>query len=1380
MSNNTDPSGDGDSTMHHEPLGRSLNSSNNETLLPRKRSQATKSPVPPEFLAVAAASEEADESVAADGHIESLSSSIEKEKGEGPAPIRIDLRTTPHDMKNANISHLLHQSSDQMMDHEGGFEGDELLLNSSSSKIRASLNASFDAAAATYSTTATANSSLILLPSAIKANPKYSSPKRRKQSFDQILPPPTPTNQQQQHQRETSFQQSSAMLPPPTPGAATQHQSSSSSSSFTPLRPPKTAQKRVHRSRQQDNGILFSPKPVYSDEKKTKQTICRPNTAPELSSSVGLGIAATAGRAEMGGVGSAIPLGASGAHYPPSSPLTPSPKFANSNLFRSNSNDSSSQSPGTPFRFHAFPASLPRVYPRHVMESGTAAPRLDIASGSLNNNLNNDNTTTAGGDGGDAPQHELQQRVNLRPKPSEAPNNASSSGSGMRPPPSPASRRLFLRDPTASIAAIAATMEGEHGHNPHNNQQLSKPPSWDASEVSHNTLAPSLSNDQNDISGDWSESTSIKSLTNERIRMSKVPTHVSASHAVNHSMLNDLEEEEVDTVVMDEDHHSLARTQSLDTHDTEEELSRTRLNFGSSPPPDVAGQQQQQAASSNERMEQDNPQHESALESSLHPHTPRGIGAGGMTASDQFHLEVSPIVRLPEDHDMNDGDCSIPMKGSLDDDDDDDISPSNNKIDKSLAQPLFRDVASPILRNKSSEELHNQSMMNDGASAVADTLANSMDSTAFSAASSAVNTTASTANMNNVSNITRPMARKVRPMPDTSAFDMSGGTPSQHSLGSNDSGFHSHTASGTSDRLLCPPTPIRTPAWAHADSGRQGPAGAMKRTNSLISTKVLAACPLRVLDNLSSLEDSMLENDISGSTMGTADTEGLPLHNNTLAASFAPVEEEKEGGYDSLNEEMDEGETSAASSRMFRSLENNNESSDQISPTFRGQVHHQHQSDDVSNPSLKQPYSPTKQSRNRSRLDTESSENNIPESNDSVMTFSDFDNLGILGSGAFADVYKVRSKKDRRLYAIKRTRRQFRGVKDRERAMAEVHTMKRLQNALLSEAAAAGTGSHQKGHDHSKSNYGLYLLFFIRAWQQDGLFYCQTELCSRASCRHLRLSLSTDWERDAVRYPSLQLCRVGKNTDTSIKDSGIIDIDINRLIPERAIWQICHDISRGLFHIHSHNMVHYDIKPSNIFFVFNTKWGTMCKIGDFGLTGDVGTKDDGQEGDTAYMPNELLSSCAKHPGADIFSLGLALYELAAAPSWILPREGDQWHELRSGNHHPDLPLSRSVNLVQLIKTMIRPNVQERPSAEDISEMAEVKRANAMSDSFLSRYINDVERYDSQREQEMESAEEEARRRSSTPIASLVNHHALAPDTVARRTRDLRTPTNDDC
>jgi len=65
--------------------------------------------------------------------------------------------------------------------------------------------------------------------------------------------------------------------------------------------------------------------------------------------------------------------------------------------------------------------------------------------------------------------------------------------------------------------------------------------------------------------------------------------------------------------------------------------------------------------------------------------------------------------------------------------------------------------------------------------------------------------------------------------------------------------------------------------------------------------------------------------------------------------------------------------------------------------------------------------------------------------------------------------------------------------------------------------------------------------------------------------------------------------------------------------------------------------------------------------------------------------------------------------------------------------------------------MTCPSFNERPSAESILELMEVKRANATSDSFLSRYITDVERYDLRREKEIELAEEEARRRYASPI-----------------------------
>ena len=146
-----------------------------------------------------------------------------------------------------------------------------------------------------------------------------------------------------------------------------------------------------------------------------------------------------------------------------------------------------------------------------------------------------------------------------------------------------------------------------------------------------------------------------------------------------------------------------------------------------------------------------------------------------------------------------------------------------------------------------------------------------------------------------------------------------------------------------------------------------------------------------------------------------------------------------------------------------------------------------------------------------------------------------------------------------------------------------------------------------------------------------------------------------------------------------------------RLIPERAIWQICHDISCGLFHIHSCGMVHYTTSS------LRTKWGeTICKIGDFELAGDVGSKDDGQGRVTLCTCRTSYSSWVVRNTLQ-FSLGLSLYELAASPVWNLSRDA----------RNCTLCLERH--------------------------------------SFLSHYVYGVEQFDLRREREMESVEEEARR-----------------------------------
>ena len=214
-------------------------------------------------------------------------------------------------------------------------------------------------------------------------------------------------------------------------------------------------------------------------------------------------------------------------------------------------------------------------------------------------------------------------------------------------------------------------------------------------------------------------------------------------------------------------------------------------------------------------------------------------------------------------------------------------------------------------------------------------------------------------------------------------------------------------------------------------------------------------------------------------------------------------------------------------------------------------------------------------------------------------------------------------------------------------------------------------------------------------------------------------------------------------------------------MPNTTVWKICHDVAAGLSHIHSHGIVHHDVKPSNIFFVSHVRLGAMCKIGDFGMAGEIGTAEDEQEGDTVYMAPEVLSCTMKQPSTDIFSLGLTLYELASDIGWQIPAEGPRWHEVRGGHHTPELPPCRDFDLRRLIQSAISADQIQRPSAEDIlNQISRVSEAGTRCDEFLRDYLVDVDRNDREREQR----------------EALLAQPEQTPRTMEER--ELRTPTTE--
>ena len=525
-------------------------------------------------------------------------------------------------------------------------------------------------------------------------------------------------------------------------------------------------------------------------------------------------------------------------------------------------------------------------------------------------------------------------------------------------------------------------------------------------------------------------------------------------------------------------------------------------------------------------------------------------------------------------------------------------------------------------------------------------------------------------------------ARRNRPMPDMSAFDTAASSRLDRS---NDMDSpESRSPIKTAPKKVCPPTPVRTPAWANeANKNTRKNIPGFHRQNSLITTKVLLSVPTQVVQGRCSLESSVLDEESNG------DQVSRRMSIQSARSSSTPERAGSAGASDA-------GKTPLQLRGPPPMLPRFSSSGD------LGQV---------------------------------------------VSFANDFDVITVLGSGAFADVYKVRSRRDNKLYAVKKNRRQFRGKRDRDMALAEVKAMQRLQSVCLETASSE--------EDHGKDSYSLYLLFFFRAWQEDGYFLCQTELCCRDTCQQLIESLRFDWNSAKVRYPSLlrHMEELGEN-------SSEVEENQSRLVPNLTVWKICHDVLAGLSHIHSHGLVHHDIKPSNIFFVEHSRFGAMCKIGDFGMAGDIGTTADGQEGDTKYMPQELLASGERQPSADIFSLGLTLFEISTDENFEVPSSGPLWHELRSDNI-PELPKSREPELTGIIKAMTCVDDKKRPSADALLKNEKVRVAGHACDTFLRDYIRDITEYDSFQEQR---------------LAMMTTTEDQTPQTVPRGLIGARSPS----
>ncbi|CAJ0579671.1 unnamed protein product, partial [Mesorhabditis spiculigera] len=255
-----------------------------------------------------------------------------------------------------------------------------------------------------------------------------------------------------------------------------------------------------------------------------------------------------------------------------------------------------------------------------------------------------------------------------------------------------------------------------------------------------------------------------------------------------------------------------------------------------------------------------------------------------------------------------------------------------------------------------------------------------------------------------------------------------------------------------------------------------------------------------------------------------------------------------------------------------------------------------------------------------------------------------FKNRRKIGEGSFGHVWRATSLDDGRDYAVKVAIVPYRTGADRELRLREVF-------------------KHERLPIHPN------LVRFVKAWEEKGRLYIQTEIC----------------EESLEDY-------IGRKHEVST----------------RMVWNVFTDIASALSVLHERNFIHLDIKPANIFISSDG----IFKLGDFGLIFDLNSdeKHSHEEGDSKYLAPEILNGPLTK-AADIFSFGITVLEVATDLS--LPSNGESWHQLRTGQIPDRFWQKVDPKQRALLGSMLDVDPLRRPTIETITKRLRHWRLKAL-------------------------------------------------------------------
>jgi len=173
----------------------------------------------------------------------------------------------------------------------------------------------------------------------------------------------------------------------------------------------------------------------------------------------------------------------------------------------------------------------------------------------------------------------------------------------------------------------------------------------------------------------------------------------------------------------------------------------------------------------------------------------------------------------------------------------------------------------------------------------------------------------------------------------------------------------------------------------------------------------------------------------------------------------------------------------------------------------------------------------------------------------------------------------------------------------------------------------------------------------------------------------------------------------------------LFDMNLQEYLRERNVvdhdesLRIFHDILAGVGHLHrmENTIFHRDIKPSNIFLKMQRSHVdkvVKAVIGDFGLSTDIPLLSEGVGTYTYAAPEQKDGSMTYNEKADVYSLGIILFELFSS-GWTT--ECERKMELRRVREDgtPTCFKQKYPNIDRLVERAVSKLPERRPSVEEM-------------------------------------------------------------------------------